>query len=421
MIKYIVHIFIVATTLLFSCTDEGNRNQDNLTHNQVIPQQAVEIDSSILYVKVQVVNQVDTIRIIQTDEYRNITFVNQDTLFNVENHVSEVKFIDFDQDGHTDILYCFYGNNASYELALYQKGTTTWKMVEGFNDFESVEKLRDKPLYYTYSGNGCADSDWSSYLIEIDAKLVVNKLGKIEGRGCKVSDANKGIFIYQLSNDSSHLKDSILRPPGYYDDKWRFIEDYWHKKSHTFANNFPCTCCDEDAQDTDCMECYTKKYGITLKGTPNGNYQMTLKNRVTKESIDITYEELTRFGFSGIKFCTENYVVISMSCGGPCTGDAVIFLDDYNVETYMYANYLPNNNLVLFRKNEQFDSIHIRNLLSKSETVIQIDTCVYDEDAWSGYCSTNELFIIDSFLIIDNRALDTTLSNQEINIKKLLE
>jgi len=110
-----------------------------------------------------------------------------------------------------------------------------------------------------------------------------------------------------------------------------------------------------------------------------------------------------------------------MACGGPCTGDAIIFFDDYRVENYMYTKCFPENDLVIFRKNEQFDSIYIRNLLTGNEVESRIDTCISGEETWLGDCNIDNSFIVDSFLIIENSRIDSTLANQEINIIELLE
>ena len=79
---------------------------------------------------------------------------------------------------------------------------------------------------------GCADSNWDSDLFIIEDYKAI-RIGNISGIGCE-GTGKTGIFISKVNHKKKELIQEILREPGYYEDKFDFIKDYWTKNHERF-------------------------------------------------------------------------------------------------------------------------------------------------------------------------------------------
>ncbi len=142
---------------------------------------------------------------------------------------------DFNGDGFDDIRFEYLAPVPGVDrLLLYCQDESKFMEVENFPNFASAKRISRFNCYFSYSKAGCADSDWISKLFIIDDFHCV-ELGRIYGSGCKGNSWN-GIVIHKTMNVPKVLIDSIPRPPGYYQDKFEFIETYWNENADKFVN-----------------------------------------------------------------------------------------------------------------------------------------------------------------------------------------
>src|SRR5688500_18388 len=131
---------------------------------------------------------------------RNTLIVQTDTLASAGLWNSE--YFDFNQDGNTDIMLTYTGNNDWYYLYLFDPIEQGFNFVEGFDQFPLARPLDKNPgYYYSYYGAGCADLEWVSDLFYIeDFKTIY--LGSIYGHGCEFENEEKTGFIeiFQVVN-----------------------------------------------------------------------------------------------------------------------------------------------------------------------------------------------------------------------------
>lgn len=158
-----------------------------------------------------------------------------DTLYNEKEDIFNIKFSDFDQDGYKDMFIGYDGNQIVYELGLFDNKTNTFKLVENFSNLHEVFTLKGTQYYYSYSPGGCADLNWSSDLFYIK-NYKVTSIARIKGIGCEGEQKN-GIFISKIVDGKEKLIKTINRKPGYYSDKWDFIEKYWSGNYRRFTGN----------------------------------------------------------------------------------------------------------------------------------------------------------------------------------------
>ena len=87
-------------------------------------------------------------------------------------------------------------------------------------------------FYYSYHRSGCADSNWDSDLFVIKNHRAI-RIGNISGIGCE-GTGKQEFSSRKLEKKKKELIKEILREPGYYDDKWDFIKNYWTKNHEKF-------------------------------------------------------------------------------------------------------------------------------------------------------------------------------------------
>ena len=156
-----------------------------------------------------------------------------DTIYKHQKWVNSVEFLDFNNDGMSDIIFEYMSNIPDVlDLAIFDNTKSSFELVEDFNSFPSPKKIDTTGYYYSYIRSGCADSNWNSDLFIIQNDKAIRK-GNISGIGCE-GTGKTGIFISKVSGKEIKLIKEILRDPGYYDDKFEFIKNYWNRNYSNF-------------------------------------------------------------------------------------------------------------------------------------------------------------------------------------------
>lgn len=142
---------------------------------------------------------------------------------------------DFDQDGVLDIrIYQITNVGGISEIVMYDKSLKKFRPIVNFGNLNNPVRIKNTNYYYTYHSSGCADFNWGSELVKIE-NFEAKEVGVvIEGIGCEHDAPDTGIFVYQYKKDNKKLVYAEKRKPGFYDDKWDFIEDYWNKHYKEF-------------------------------------------------------------------------------------------------------------------------------------------------------------------------------------------
>lgn len=142
---------------------------------------------------------------------------------------------DFDQDGVLDIrIYQITNVGGISEIVMYDKSLKKFRPIVNFGNLNNPVRIKNTNYYYTYHRSGCADFNWGSELVKIE-NFEAKEVGvAIEGIGCEHDAPDTGIFVYQYKKDNKKLVYAEKRKPGFYDDKWDFIEDYWNKHYKEF-------------------------------------------------------------------------------------------------------------------------------------------------------------------------------------------
>jgi hypothetical protein len=170
------------------------------------------------------------------DRNMNLSILNskKDTVYTHDGFASNgFEFEDFDNNGILDIrLYQITNVGGISELIFFDEKNKIFKAVKEFDSFPEPVKIKNTQYWFSYHRSGCADINWGSELFKIENFKAI-KIGEIEGLGCEDEKEN-GIFIYKTKGNSRKRIYSEKRKPGYYNDKWDFIEKYWNENYRKF-------------------------------------------------------------------------------------------------------------------------------------------------------------------------------------------
>ncbi len=164
------------------------------------------------------------------------TVVIERDLYAKEEDFNGFKFLDFNQDGFSDIIISYTTNvPAIKDLLLFDKSSNTFHKVLNFPDFPASEPISGTEYYYSYHRSGCADMNWDSDLFYIN-NYTAKRIGNIEGHGCDNRDKKDGIYVHKIIKQKEVLIstfpiDTITK---YENSKWGFIQDYWTKNYSKF-------------------------------------------------------------------------------------------------------------------------------------------------------------------------------------------
>lgn len=74
---------------------------------------------------------------------------------------------------------------------------------------------------------------------------------------------------------------------------------------------------------------------------------------------------------SSIVDCTNEYIVIRSSCGGPCYTLTFVFTDNRNKKQFDFAQRISNNvSLIGYFRNEEFEKLILHNLKTGKEQIV---------------------------------------------------
>ena len=165
-----------------------------------------------------------------------LTILNQmqDTVYSHFDYATAgFQFEDFTGNGTLDIRVHQMTNVGGIgQLIVFDQKNKAFINIEAFDNYPEPLKIGKTNFYYSYHRSGCSDFNWGSELFTID-DFKTTQLGYIEGKGCEDEERN-GIFVYNNIGTKEIEVYSEPREPGFYGDKWEFIESYWKKNYKTF-------------------------------------------------------------------------------------------------------------------------------------------------------------------------------------------
>jgi len=161
-----------------------------------------------------------------TDENSRIyclTTINGDTIIPFADYYHQIKFLDINEDGFTDIRVFIFSDtpNECYNY-LFDSQNKTFREIY---NYLPIQKVSGTDFYYSYEAEGCADMNWISLLSKIKDDRLVH-YGIIRGYGC---EGQKFIIIKKIVD----TKEIEIKSLPYTEnlDKWDFIKNYW-KANH---------------------------------------------------------------------------------------------------------------------------------------------------------------------------------------------
>jgi len=207
----------------FSC-DQKERKNDFIVTGKLLEQDTLEVGGNFFKI-----DKFDSGITTLFDADNKFVYIDS-------NYVNSWILEDFNADGKPDIRLKYLTNVPGVdEMLLYDSLSKSFQLVDNFSSFPSSLPVPGVAgLYYSYSRAGCADSDWISKLYVIEDFSCVEK-GIIKGRGCKSEQNQTGIFSFKVIDSKINPVDTFLRDPGYFPNKWNFIEEYWSTKGHSFV------------------------------------------------------------------------------------------------------------------------------------------------------------------------------------------
>lgn len=238
-IEIIISIILIG---LMSCSQNNTAEKEEtliseqkpkIEFKQIEDEEAHEERISELYCDTTLINGKKYIGCHNSET--NFYIINEklDTIYRHKEWVNSVQFTDFNNDGYQDILFEYMTNVPDIlDLALFDAKSGKFTLVEDFSDFPAPNKIGETGFYYSYHRSGCADSNWDSDLFVIKNHRAI-RIGNISGIGCE-GTGKTGISISKVREEKKELIKEILREPGYYDDKWDFIKNYWTKNHEKF-------------------------------------------------------------------------------------------------------------------------------------------------------------------------------------------
>jgi len=156
-----------------------------------------------------------------------------DTVIPHSDSYLELSFYDINQDGWGDLRVSISSNTPN-ESGTYFFKPLTKNFTRVSNCDLDFSKVSGSNLFYSYNRAGCGDLTWVSQLFKIESDSAI-PVGIIENRQCNGSD--DGIFIFRISSHRKIVHESLPTMDFEMDgpnDKFSFIENYWHEHLKEF-------------------------------------------------------------------------------------------------------------------------------------------------------------------------------------------
>ncbi len=206
--------------------------------NSTIQTKVQRQDSVDIKIDILKINNQQYIQTLKDRNFSCLLSIKGDTIVK-EDHYSEAKFLDINNDGYKDIRVFGFTNTPNQCVNyLYDKKTQTFKLID--NCYLDITKIEGTDFFYSYERGGCGDLNWESYLSKIENYRLVN-YGYIHGQGCdfEIEKYPQIIEIYKVSNSDTDEKKLFKQLPYQkhikeFRDKWTFIENYWTRSYKTF-------------------------------------------------------------------------------------------------------------------------------------------------------------------------------------------
>lgn len=360
----------------------------------------------------------DTIKIIQISDSINYTILNyKDTIGSLSGYIDDVILYDLDGDGSDEIQYLHESlKGVRFDVLSLNTYNNEWRFIEGINKYKQSTKISNSYYYYSYSSNGCADAIWSSHLFNISKNKASDPLLTINVTDCNSIPSKTLVKVYKYNNDEQVLIDSIIIDFLYY-DKFLFIQEYWKENRFKFIIDNS-----SNSYESPDLLCDSNNFIFLIKNNNDGSYNLKVFDKISEELMITKNLNNHRPEYVSLRFCSDELIILSTLCGGPCIKDDVYYINELDDrQSYMYAQYIHDENLVLYRKNEEFDRLLIRNMILNKEILVVLDTCLNRDSEWAGLCNIENLNYRDSTIILENYKIQDDVDNQLIDVRQILK
>ncbi len=156
--------------------------------------------------------------------------------YSQKDNITDFELKDFNLDGFLDVITYHPSNTYLCNLLIYNPNRDKFEFIENFYKYSYSQNLNSSKFYYSYSGAGCAQNNWLSYLYSIE-NYKISVLGLIEGFGCLPNDTN-GVYIYKISQTDTILIQYIKDENALGQKKIDFLDNYWKNNHERFNQEF---------------------------------------------------------------------------------------------------------------------------------------------------------------------------------------
>lgn len=125
-----------------------------------------------------------------------------------------------------------------------------------------------------------------------------------------------------------------------------------------------------------------------------------------------------RPSMSKISYCTEDYVVVGFSCGGPCYSSVFVFTkQDRANEQFNYTQRVAlDNNIITHIKDEDFENLIVHNFKNGKELKIDLSDL-----QWVNHGQMDTMYIVGNELVVEYLTKNNVFKNKTVNLESILE
>lgn len=222
-------------SFLISCEPINKSNNQEETDNENLD----EVENLIDTILVNDEKLLKALRL-PNKRFTSLSNLKGDIIVPFEDFYFRLELLDINLDGYEDLrIYMMSNTPNECENYLFNPKDKTYRKIE--NCYLDIRPINGTKYFYSYSASGCADFDWESYLSKIENYNLIN-LGLINGKGCGIDEDEPSekpeIEIYKINPKTKEEK--LIRVLSYkdyipkFEDKWKFIEEFWHQNNEDF-------------------------------------------------------------------------------------------------------------------------------------------------------------------------------------------
>jgi hypothetical protein len=167
-------------------------------------------------------------------------------------------------------------------------------------------------------------------------------------------------------------------------------------------------------------QCENAIYEATLhEDTRLDSNAFTLTINFNKNLKEKAYKLDLPPGRGKINYCTDEYVTLGFSCGGPCYARVFVFLDKNKpIKIFGYCQRVTSNdNIITHIEDEEFENLIIHNLKNGKEMIVSIENC-HDLNF---PCLLDSAYMINNNLVLEYDASSDNPKKKIVNIRKILK